>query len=84
MGIVSRWSHRRPWLALGEPCVLDPSTADAGAGSSCEYYAYCDETTRRCLVRKGIGDACDDDHQCFDSLVCGAGKCQVAAEATCP
>jgi hypothetical protein len=68
---------------LGEACSPTSPPAGGGSAASCRYYAFCDETTRRCALRKPVGAACAKDPECVDVLVCAAGKCQFAPEPMC-
>jgi hypothetical protein len=70
-----------PSAGTGEPCA--PDVASTGIGPECNYNAFCDKATSRCVLRKPPGQPCVDSEQCLGWLVCSAGKCDEPPAPMC-
>jgi hypothetical protein len=64
-----------PTAEAGEPCTPDAPYGTDTDNNRCRYSAFCDATTRRCVLDKTQGQACTDGEQCLLGLECLAGKC---------
>jgi hypothetical protein len=68
---------------LGESCSLEATPPDGGVERRCQQSAYCDPTTRRCVLRMAPGESCSGEDECMITLACRSGRCQDQPEPTC-